>query len=194
MRFERLTLRTTDPDAARAFYEPLLEHGCPDVTTLPAQAVARGARPHWLGWLGVDDVEATTAALLARGGQQLSPGILRDPGGAVLGLTARTSTPLRPDVIWHQLMAPDVDAAAALYAPLFAVDDPPVAAVTSLTGHPEIHPQWLHHFRTRDLERTRAAVLAAGGLALPVFTLPSGVRIAACDDPQGGAFGLMQPA
>ena len=57
-----------------------------------------------------------------------------------------------------------------------------------------MHPQWLFFFRTPDLDSALARVRELGGLALPASTLPEGHRVAACDDPQGAAFGLFQDA
>src|SRR5688500_346970 len=48
--FVRWTLRTSGVDAARSFYDALLEEGAPDVSELPASLRARGAKPHWLGY------------------------------------------------------------------------------------------------------------------------------------------------
>src|SRR4051812_16837861 len=92
IRFVRTTLRTIDVPGARAFYAPVL--GTPDLDVFPLHenAVARGAMPHFLGQLGVPDVRAADAAFIARGAERLGPpmdemSVLRDPGGALVGLT-----------------------------------------------------------------------------------------------------------
>ena len=113
-RFVRYQLRTTDVGAARAFYDSILGTRDNDVVTLPAEAIARGAVPHWLGHLAVDDVEQTVAAFIARGAMKLGPSrvaangepaaIVRDPGGAIVAITTRdASTPVRDDIAWHGL-------------------------------------------------------------------------------------------
>ncbi len=66
-RFVRFELRTSAPDAARAFYETILEEPCVDVSPQPETARVRGAPPQWLGHVGVADVAATLAAFVARG-------------------------------------------------------------------------------------------------------------------------------
>ncbi|HXX68671.1 MAG TPA: VOC family protein [Polyangiaceae bacterium] len=70
-RFTRYAIRTTEPQAARAFYEEVLATDLWDadvkLSRLPEQAIARGAPPHWLGHLGVDDVEGTVNRLVALG-------------------------------------------------------------------------------------------------------------------------------
>jgi predicted enzyme related to lactoylglutathione lyase len=235
IRFARLQLRTTDLDGARAFYAAVLgadARGGADVVPLPAEAVARGARPHWLGQLGVADVEATARAFVARGASQLGPtrpaghggdlAILRDPGGAVVGLaTAPLAADARPagapaDVVWHLLNTTDPARAAASYRDLFGwhlterVDlgahgvhqqfawtagAPSVGAIADVAGRPGVvHPHWLFHFRVVAFDAAVAAVRAAGGLVVGPFALPGGGRLAVCDDAQGAAFALRGPA
>lgn len=94
MRFFRYLMRTTDVDRARAFYESILGDRSPPIALLPESAIARGARPHWLGIIGVKDLELRTEAFVARGAQPLGvPGhtglsLLRDPGGALVALAS----------------------------------------------------------------------------------------------------------
>lgn len=139
-RFFRYTLRTLDVDAARAFYAavlgPAVDAGRLDIVPLHEQALARGARPHWLGWLEVDEVDPALAAFVERGAMRLSPtwvnpqGIqaatLRDPGGAVLALakppkseTQSAPGPSGPTVLWHLLNTNEVERARAHYSELF---------------------------------------------------------------------------
>src|SRR6185295_17780185 len=60
--FARYDLRTTDPGAARLA-----------VWQLHEQARARGAPAHWLGNVGVTDVDATLRRWLALGAEPLGP-------------------------------------------------------------------------------------------------------------------------
>lgn len=66
-RFEHFELRTTDPTAARGFYERVVsaEFWGPRVSAsaLPERALALGARPHRVGHLGVDDPLAVAARI-----------------------------------------------------------------------------------------------------------------------------------
>jgi uncharacterized protein len=134
--FCRYDLRTTDPDAARRFYSDVvgLDLGAGDSSSLAVwplheQARARGAPPHWLGSLAVDDVETMLRRLLEAGSERLGPSIvakdgtvsahLRDPSGAVVAVR-RSGRPSRPGrVAWHQLHTRDAEAAWALYSELF---------------------------------------------------------------------------
>jgi len=130
-KLSRFAMRTTDADAARDFYATILGHRRAEIWPLHEQALARGARPHWLGHLEVDDAERAGAAFIERGAMQLGPTlstadggrtvVLRDPGGAVLAL----ATHLEPragasaEVVWQVLNTNDAARAARNYAELF---------------------------------------------------------------------------
>lgn len=209
--FVRWTLRTRDVAAARAFYGALLEEGAPEATELPAVLRERGVPPHWLGHLAVADVEATMAAFVARGALRLGPGpLLRDAGGAVLGLTT-PEAPTRRDVGLQQLLTADPAQARRDYGDLAGmkvgprVEVPPHGAFESfswgagapcgsiggIAGRPGVHAQWLFHFRVAALEGAMAQVRAAGGTVLGPTALPDGRAVAVCEDPQGAQFGLV---
>src|SRR5258706_1584597 len=101
-KFFRFDLRTTDADAARAFYAKILGHDRAVIWPLHEQALARGARPHWLGYLGVADVERATAELVERVAMRLGPTpptgdggpavVPRDPRGAAAALAGPPAT------------------------------------------------------------------------------------------------------
>jgi len=129
--FCRFELRTTDPAAAHRFYATILGHERAVIWPLHEQALARGARPHWLGYLGVQDVEGTAAAFIDRGASRLGPApvtcaggqavVLRDPGGAVLALTTPPSpdTKASVEVVWHVLSTNNLARALESYRALF---------------------------------------------------------------------------
>lgn len=221
-RFCRLELRTSDPAAARSFYADLLADPVADIVGLPAEAAARGAPPHWLGHLGVADLEASARALVLRGATRLGPtrpahggelALLREPGGAVIALATAPANPSHHDLAWPTLHTADLPASIAAFAALGWHFLPPrdlgplgvhhpfawqphaavVGAFLSTAGRPGVHPHWLFHHTIADLDRGVARVRAAGGLALAPYLLPDGARIAVCDDPQGAAFALYQP-
>ena len=227
-RFLRYELRTTDVNAACAFYADVLGSHFWDsdvsVVTLPEQAVARGARAHWLGYVGAGDVEGTAGRIVALGGQQLGPTratnesvnvVLRDPFGAVMALSSETVAPRRSSVAWHLHHSQDHERSFALYAALFgwaATDAKELAprmgrhqmftwdesgrSVGSMTDivSPEVHPQWLFFFQVADIEHALAKVSARGGLALARTQTSTGDIVVPCDDPQGAAFALYQVA
>ena len=147
--FFHYTLRTTDVPAARAFYRAVLGPAEADIVPLHEQALARGARPHWLGYIDVGGVAAVAAAFAARGAtplgakwinpQGLEAAVMRDPGGAIVAL-AKPPPALslaHPEVIWHQLNTADVERAKANYSALtgWALEAP-----FELPGVGPLHP------------------------------------------------------
>jgi uncharacterized protein len=105
-------------------------------------ALPQGApmRPGWLGYFGVDDVDATVSAVQAAGGQVHMPpttlegvgrmAMVSDPQGApfyvMRGTSEAPSTSFQGPadaspghVVWNELMATDQDAAMRFYGPLF---------------------------------------------------------------------------
>ena len=142
--------------------------------------------------------------------------ILRDPCEAVVAIRETARRPKREPVAWHQLHTRDLDRSWTLYSELFGwlpaemidVGGPegghrmfrwngagkPVGSVANTARLPGVHPHWLFYFPVSDLESTLGKVASRGGRALPPMLLPNGDRIAACEDAQGAAFGLVQPA
>lgn len=150
-------LLTTDTAAAKAIYgtvvgwgtQPspnaeidytLFTLGATPVAGLmeqPEQAKAMGAPPSWLGYVDVEDVDATTDQVKRLGGSvYVQPSdipnvgrfaVLADPQGAVFGLLkwstpgmAQSSEPGTPGRVgWHELMAVDWEKAFAFYSELF---------------------------------------------------------------------------
>jgi uncharacterized protein len=193
---------------------------------LPPPIAARGAPPHWLGYIGVEDVVGTALRFVHSGATQLGPpartahanpdAILRDPVGAIVGLTDASTDRADAGVAWHLLSARDEEQAFAVYADLFAWtrldshdlgpkrgrhvtfawDGSPraVGSTADVARQPHVHPQWLFFFPTEDLERSLAAARAMDALTLPPTETATGDLVAACDDPQGAAFGLYQAA
>jgi predicted enzyme related to lactoylglutathione lyase len=150
----RYVLRTTNADAARAFYTAVLGHDRATIVPLHEQALARGARPHWLGQIEVADVDAAAAAFVELGAERLGPivafpdgrtfTVLRDPGGAVVSVTSEGVADEAPlSVAWHQLNTTQLDRVVSAYTTLFGW------RLTARTTHPEHgvfhHFAWAHH-------------------------------------------------
>ncbi len=141
---------------------------------------------------------------------------LRDPWGAVIALRARGERPSDRPIAWHQLHTRELERAWAVYAELLgwadagAVDvpdpegghrlfawnagDPAVGSVANTARWQGVHAHWLFHFAVDDLEGALERVRAHGGTAMGPFELPDGRTLAACEDPQGAAFGLVRSA
>ena len=156
-RFVWYELLTTDVAAATAFYARLMRWGAWDASTpgrpyilfgdgksaisaltpLPDEARRMGVQPVWVGYVGVDDVDAATERVVQLGGAvQVPPtdvadisrfSVFTDPQGARLALfkwrNPDQQPPAAPDaagrVGWHELLAADWEKAWAFYGELF---------------------------------------------------------------------------
>ena len=155
-------LITPDPEGAKAFYDAVVgwsigerapvEHdyrmiGRSDggfaggVLRLTEQMRQHGTRPMWLGYVGVDDVDATIARIEAKGGKTLVPpfdievgriAMAADPQGNPFyvmkpippaGAEKKESDVFSPDaeqrVSWNELSTADPADARAFYGELF---------------------------------------------------------------------------
>lgn len=131
-RFQHFELRTTDVAVATNFYIGVCgsQFWGPGrvVSILPERALALGAKPHWVGHLGVAEPLAVAAHLIEQGGERLGPPrtdadgspcvLLRDPFGAMLAVGARREAPADA-ASWHVLHTTELEAACALYERLF---------------------------------------------------------------------------
>lgn len=159
-------LMTPDPVAAKQFYDAVIgwsidpANSGPDgsmdyrminrtggghaggVMGLSQEMLAGGAKPGWLGYVHVPDVDAAAAAMTAAGGAihmppRDMPGVGRmamvaDPWGAALYLMTPTPPPGNPDAVsdvfsadqpqrvrWNELWSADPAGAVTLYGELF---------------------------------------------------------------------------
>lgn len=134
-----------------AAYTTLLSGEAPvaGLATLPAGAIAQGARPGWIGYVTVTDVDASTAQVKELGGTVYRapadlPGIGRyalvaDPQGALIALFKGLADPpagaqtrgLPGQAGWRELQATDRDGAFAFYRAVFGWTRSEAADVTS---------------------------------------------------------------
>lgn len=152
-------LQTPDPDASKAFYDQAVgwtiearPSGPTDyrmidtgtglvggVLRLTPEMTAGGAVPRWVGYVGVDEVDASVAAVEAAGGRTLMPAhdlpgvgclaMLADPEAkpfyVMRGASDETSTAFLPGeksfghAVWNELAAADPDRALAFYGAAF---------------------------------------------------------------------------
>jgi predicted enzyme related to lactoylglutathione lyase len=144
---------TTDVEAAKAFYTEVIgwtvkggegaepyymwtvgERPVGGLMTLPPEARQYGAPPHWLGYLGTPDVDATVGQAQQLGASVLVPtqeipgvgrfAIVADPQRAALGVFAMAnempSVPPEPgDITWNELNSTDWESAWKFYSELF---------------------------------------------------------------------------
>ncbi len=156
-RFVWYELTTTDIETTKAFYASVVGWGTRDVSMpglpyslftvgdvpvaglmhLPEDARRTGAAPHWIGYVGVDSVDAAVDRIKQLGGTVRVPptdvanisrfSVVVDPQMATLALvkgrkpgreqSTELGTPGR--VGWHELLAADWEKAFAFYQELF---------------------------------------------------------------------------
>ena len=150
-------LTTPDMEAACAFYADVLGWGARDASmpgmayrvltvednpvagmmNLPEEAHRAGVAPHWISYVGVDDVDTAAMRVKSLGGTVHVPptdvvdisriSIIADPEGATLALikwlkprkaaSTAPGTPGQPG--WHELFAANWQKAFPFYAALF---------------------------------------------------------------------------
>ncbi|HEY7928723.1 MAG TPA: VOC family protein [Steroidobacteraceae bacterium] len=106
------------------------------VMSLPQHAREAGARPHWLPYIGADDVDASVARVEQLGGKVLRAAsdvadigryaVLADPQGAAFGVyrpersgPAASARPGQGEFAWQELATTDFEAAFRFYSELF---------------------------------------------------------------------------
>lgn len=149
-------LMTTDMDAAERFYRDVVgwtaraaghdgmaykvlhagEAPAAGLMTLPEEARAKGARPSWIGYIAVDDVDAYAQRVTAAGGRLHRPpadipgvgrfAVVGDPQGVSFVLFKDLGEAAVPparsgvgSVGWRELVADDGAAAFAFYSEMF---------------------------------------------------------------------------
>ena len=151
-------LLTDDHAQARAFYDPVVGWDIEPAASNPMdyrmiripggghaggvmqindEMRGHGARPTWLGYIGVDDVDATVAQAKDAGGNVLMAAfdlptvgrmaLLADPAGApfyvMRGASDQTSDAFSANAIghcaWNELLTSDLRMATDFYIPLF---------------------------------------------------------------------------
>jgi predicted enzyme related to lactoylglutathione lyase len=150
-------LMTTDAAAAEIFYKRVVGWTAQDASqgdmkytallagdapvaglmTLPKEACAAGAKPGWIGYVGVDDVDAMAGRVTKAGGAVHVPPtdipnigrftMVADPQGAAFtlfkpsaGMSRPAADPAKPGIVgWHELLAIDGEKAFGFYADLF---------------------------------------------------------------------------
>ena len=156
-RFVWYELMTTDMEAATGFYTKVVGWGTQDVSmpgmaytlftvagssvsglmSLPEDAKKLGEKPSWIGYVGVDDVDAAANQIERLGGAVYVPpqnildisrfSVVADPQMATLALVQwlkpRREQPAEPSapgrIRWHELFAADWEKVFAFYGDLF---------------------------------------------------------------------------
>jgi predicted enzyme related to lactoylglutathione lyase len=150
-RFVWYELATTDREAARAFYSEVMDWDSREMSIpiaytlltvedapvcglmdLSVSAREKGAKPRWLGYIGVEHVDANVDRIRRLGGSVLVPAtevighsrfaVVADPQMASFALVTwpkRQQVEAQGPVVWHELLAGDSEKALDFYGKLF---------------------------------------------------------------------------
>jgi hypothetical protein len=106
------------------------------VMTLPKEAAASGAPPHWIAYVATDDIDGAVAKVVESGGNVRVPptviptvgrfAVCSDPQGAIFALfeaeadaPGHDGDPKSGEFSWHELVTTDYRAAFDFYSTLF---------------------------------------------------------------------------
>jgi predicted enzyme related to lactoylglutathione lyase len=178
---------------------------------LTAEMQSGGARPCWVGYINVDDVDSSANAVRAAGGSVHQepwdiPGIGRmafvaDPQGVMFYIMKPTPPADQPDAesksfaatepmvghcAWNELSSTDPEAAKGFYGTLFGCG----AVMPKMAEMPI--PMWTYYFRVPDIDVAVATAKAKGGQILQEpIEIPGGDYSMVGMDPQGAPFALV---
>jgi predicted enzyme related to lactoylglutathione lyase len=171
--------------------------------------------PHWVGYVGVPDVDDTAAQAQSLGGKVLTPpmdipevgrfAVISDPQGAAIAIfTPKEGAP------GHELTTTDHQSAYDFYQKLFGWEKTgdfdmgeagtyqmygqgatPLGGMWTKPADMPMPPNWLYYIRVPDVDTAAERVKELGGQVLNgPMEVPGGDRIAQCLDPQGAAFAV----
>jgi predicted enzyme related to lactoylglutathione lyase len=217
-RFAWYELMTTDVEAAKAFYGKVVGWGTREapnsrytlftagqdsasgLINLPPDAKQRGARPQWVGYISVDDVDDAVTRLKELGGTVYIPptdagdisrfSVVADPQMATFVLVQwrdpGRQLPIDPRAMghvgWHELFAIDWERAFAFYREIFGWQK-----VVADVGPAGTYQQFSAAGQAAA-ERVRAE---RGTILEGPTDIPGGGRVVRCADPQGAMFALI---
>jgi predicted enzyme related to lactoylglutathione lyase len=230
---------SNDPGKAIAFYSDLLgweteifKTGDVDYPMIKAKGATHGgfgpsqggAPPHWMGAIGVVDVDETARKAEAAGASVIMPptgipdtgrfAVLADPQGAVFSVYSSESEDASPSegvFVWDELHTTDVDAAKSFYRELFgwSVNDQDMGDFTytifesggeqrgGAMQEPQggMPPIWMTYIGTDDVDSTCKRAEELGAQKhAGPDDIPGVGRFAVLSDPTGAVFALFKPA
>lgn len=193
---------TPDPDGAKAFYDAVVGWNImpthadnPDygfivnadggmtggLLRLSKDMTDAGMRPMWLGYIGVDDVDAAVVAIEAKGGKTWMPArdiemagrvaLVSDPSGAPFYVMTPTPPPgggestafsetLMGRCSWNELVSGDLDNALEFYTSLFG---------WGLPEPMDMGPMGQYHFITHDAVQVGALMKKPDEMPFPAW-------------------------
>ena len=229
---------SNDPEKAIRFYSELLgweseifKTGDADYPMIKANGATHGgfgpsqggAPPHWMGAIGVEDVDEAARKAEAAGASVVVPptgipetgrfAVLTDPQGAVFSVYSSASEDWSPSegvFVWDELHTTDVDAARAFYGELFgwSANDQDMGDFTYTIfesggeqragAMPEpsggLPPMWMTYIGTDDVDATCKRAEELGAQKhAGPDDIPGVGRFAVLSDPTGAVFALFRP-
>jgi uncharacterized protein len=226
-----------DPEQAQGFYTQLFGWGTEvfqaaemDYTMISSGGQTHGGfgkamegapPPHWLGHVGVENLDETIDKAKSAGGQ-LAAGpfdmedigrmaILKDPQGAFISAYQSLNEGSEPAgvFVWDELGTTDVDGAQRFYEAvfgwttkdtgeefggyrIFSRGEEQVAGLMA-NPKPEIPAMWTPYVGVDDTDATckKATELGAQAIVEPM-DIPNIGRFAVLKDPQGAVFGIIK--
>lgn len=226
-------LMSPDPVGAKAFYEAVVGWSFVDpaphtggygfianadggmtggLLELSSDMIEHGARACWLGYIGVDDVDASLIAITAAGGAVLMPArdvpmagriaMVADPGGAPFYImtptpppsggtsTSFSAAPNPGRCGWNELMAADATREISFYTGQFGWTLPDPMDMGTMPEMP--HPMWNHYFWVDSIAAAKELIEAQGGQVINgPMQVPGDGWIVQGIDPQGALFSLV---
>jgi predicted enzyme related to lactoylglutathione lyase len=182
-----------------------------------------GAPPHWLGYVQVEDADATAEKIKSAGGTVVSEQdmpeigkfvIFTDPQGAtVAAFQPAGDSPAREGVfIWDELHTTDLADAKRFYNEVFGwtakpmtgdfgeytIFERPGGGDMGLGGASDQGTEhgsyWLHYIHVDDVDATAAKAQELGSNAImEPMDIPTIGRMAILTDPTGAVFALFKP-
>jgi predicted enzyme related to lactoylglutathione lyase len=226
-------LMTTDAEGAKAFYDAVvgwnISEGAAEyagyrmiatgdggfaggVLPITAEMQTHGARPGWLGYLNVSDVDEKAASIETAGGKKyMGPhdipnvgriAMMADPQGAPFyvmkpippaGRENEPSTAFSPTdrgrCAWNELSTSDPVAARRFYGEQFGWTSDNFMDMGEQPSH------WRFYFRVPSVGKAKGVVEAKGGkVVMGPMEVPGGDHIVIGIDPQGAEFALVGKA
>jgi predicted enzyme related to lactoylglutathione lyase len=229
---------SNDPEKAISFYSELLgweteifKTGDADYPMIKANGATHGgfgpsqggAPSHWMGAIGVEDVDEAARKAEAAGASVVVPptgipdtgrfAVLTDPQGAAFSVyssASEDSSPSEGVFVWNELHTTDVDAAKAFYGELFgwSPNDQDMGDFTYTIfesggeqragAMPEpsggLPPMWMTYIGTDDVDATCKRAEELGAQKhAGPDDIPGVGRFAVLSDPTGAVFALFRP-
>ena len=235
-------LSTSDAASARSFYTQLFgwsvneipmgehgtyfifQHGGRDCAAMYQHDPQQHIPPHWLSYVAVSDVDASSEQAKSLGGQVVGGpmdvsesgrmAVISDPQGATFAIwqaRAHNGVEVRDEpgtLCWNELQARDVDAAKTFYSSLFPwrmkespeytewhLGENAVGGMLPSQAPPDVPSNWMPYFAVDDCDGSIDQAQSLGGRTIvPAMDIANVGRFSVLSDPQGAVFAIIRLA